>query len=313
MILWTIKLLSSVRKAIAGRRYPSQLAWGVAFGLLLGLIPHGNLLAIALVILVMTLRLNHAMAGLVAVCVTLVAPRMDDTFHQMGEWMFAQPNVSEKMASAWQLPLIPWTDLNNTVVMGSFMIGLLVLVPTFLLTYPVFRYWSLGVAIDEDLADEAPQQRSREEVRQREQRANAQSRSTEQANSTPEVAAIDAAHSSVPAPHSPRTSPTPVHRPASDSQHSDESRHVATTGRVYDVRRVDAPETNSKAPTQVRIVSSRPTEATQTKPATATAAPAPAASGPDMRQASADDQHKIDEALSYLLRQLRDSQEKDAA
>ena len=71
MIIWTIKLLSNLRRAIAGRRYPSQLAWAVAFGLLLGIVPHGNVLAVLLLVLVLTLKLNHAMAGLTAIAANI--------------------------------------------------------------------------------------------------------------------------------------------------------------------------------------------------------------------------------------------------
>ena len=49
MIFWMAKLLNSLRRAIEGRKHPHQLAWAVALGLLLGVVPHGNLLAFALV------------------------------------------------------------------------------------------------------------------------------------------------------------------------------------------------------------------------------------------------------------------------
>ena len=64
MILWTLKLISTARRAIAGRKYPHQLAWAVAFGLLLGVVPHGNLLAIGLLLLVLSLKINHAMLNI---------------------------------------------------------------------------------------------------------------------------------------------------------------------------------------------------------------------------------------------------------
>ena len=73
MILLIVKLINSARRAIAGRKYPHQLAWAVAFGLLLGVVPHGNLLAFGLVILVLSLKINHAMAGLTAVIATFLA------------------------------------------------------------------------------------------------------------------------------------------------------------------------------------------------------------------------------------------------
>ncbi len=86
MILWTIKLLNTVKKVIAGRKYPHQLAWATAFGLLLGIVPHGNLLAVALLVLVLSLRINHAMVALTAIATTfLVASRFDPVAHLIGD------------------------------------------------------------------------------------------------------------------------------------------------------------------------------------------------------------------------------------
>ena len=123
MIFWIVKLISSVRRAIAGRKYPHQLAWAVALGLLLGVVPHGNLLAFCLVILVLSLKINHAMAGLTAVCVTFLAVKLDPYSHEVGNFILTHPQLEQTAQLAWSLPLIPWTDLNNTIVMGSFLIG----------------------------------------------------------------------------------------------------------------------------------------------------------------------------------------------
>lgn len=158
MIIWSIKLLSNVRRAIAGRRYPSQLAWAVAFGLLLGIVPHGNLLAVALLIMVLSLRLNHAMAGLTAIAATFAASYIDPYSHQLGSALLASPDVRSVAETAWTLPLIPWTNLNNTIVLGSLGLGIVALVPVFLVSYPVFKLlaWLSPVADEEETPDPAP-------------------------------------------------------------------------------------------------------------------------------------------------------------
>ena len=95
MIFWIVKLVNSLRRAIEGRRYPHQLAWAVALGLLLGVVPHGNLLAFVLVILVLSLKINHAMAGLTAVCVTFLAVKLDPYSHEVGNFVLTIPNCSK--------------------------------------------------------------------------------------------------------------------------------------------------------------------------------------------------------------------------
>ena len=139
MVIFSLKLLNNLRKAIAGRRFPHQLAGGVALGVLLGVIPHGNLLALLVLLAVLSFRVNHAMMGLVAIAVSFGATRLDTYSHSVGEILLTHPAVNVFAQRAWTLPLMPWTDLNNTVVLGSFVIGVASVLPVFGLTLPIFR------------------------------------------------------------------------------------------------------------------------------------------------------------------------------
>ncbi len=186
MILWIIKLISTARRAIAGRKYPHQLAWAVAFGLLLGVVPHGNLLAVLLLLVVLSLKINHAMAGLTAIAATFVATKLDPYSHEVGDFVLTHPQLSDAAANAWQFPLVPWTDLNNTVVMGSFLIGVGALVPIFVITYPVFRFMAPSPESDaEGLNDQAA----------------TTSKSAISTPSTHQVILVDQGHATVNPPH----------------------------------------------------------------------------------------------------------------
>ena len=150
MLVFLLKQLASVSQAILGRNEPAQLAWGVACGILLGIVPHGNLLALGLLILLLGLRINHGIASIAAVAATLLATRLDPYSHRVGHYVLTHEDFSRHLASAWQLPLVPWTDINNTIVVGSLVIGLIALVPVFLLTYPIFHWFSpQGTPLDE--------------------------------------------------------------------------------------------------------------------------------------------------------------------
>ncbi len=139
MVLWLIKQFLNIKQVLAGRSHPHQMAWGLALGLLLGLIPHGNLLTVALVTLVLCLNVNHAMVTLVGIAATFMATRLDPYSHQVGQFVLLHPSLAEPLANAWQLPLAAWTDLNNTIVMGSFLIGVAALLPVYAFSYPLFR------------------------------------------------------------------------------------------------------------------------------------------------------------------------------
>ncbi|MCS7469052.1 TIGR03546 family protein [Stieleria sp. ICT_E10.1] len=139
MVIFSLKLFNNVRKAIAGRRFPHQLAGGVALGVLLGIIPHGNLMALIVLAALLCFKVNHALMGVVAIAVSFVATRLDPYSHQVGEYLLTHPSGSQWAAQAWSLPVVPWTDLNNTVVLGSFVIGSLSVLPLFAICLPLFR------------------------------------------------------------------------------------------------------------------------------------------------------------------------------
>lgn len=149
MLLFLTKPWAILRQAIVGRCEPAQLAWGAAFGVLLGIVPHGNLLAFALLILLLSLRVNHGIASLAAVAATFLATRLDPYSHRVGQYVLTHEDFSRHLANAWQLPLVPWTDINNTIVTGSLLIGLTALVPIFLIAYPIFHWFApQGAPVD---------------------------------------------------------------------------------------------------------------------------------------------------------------------
>ena len=181
MVLFTLKLLNNLRKAIAGRRYPHQLAGGVALGVLLGIIPLGNLLALFVLLVVLCFRVNHAIAAIVAVATCFGAVHLDPYSHAVGQYVLSNPTGNQIATRAWALPLIPWTDLNNTVVLGSFLIGLLAVPPIFAITLPIFRL--LAPAETEEESEGGRLQQAPSEAKQKatgisENKTNENARST---------------------------------------------------------------------------------------------------------------------------------------
>ncbi len=142
MILWTIKQLLSLRKAILGRANPSELAWGLAIGLAIGLVPKGNLISLLLIGTAVSLRINHGMVALSAVAFSFMAAQFDPITHQMGAGILQDPQVRMQLDRWWGAPLVPWTDLNNTVVMGSTVLAMIGMIPAFVVSLPVFRWLS---------------------------------------------------------------------------------------------------------------------------------------------------------------------------
>jgi uncharacterized protein (TIGR03546 family) len=124
-------------RIFSAERSPRQLAWGIAIGMMVGLVPKGNLLAVGLAMLLFGLRVNLGM-GLTAVfLVSLVGPMTDQLSHGIGMRVLRTPWIYRLLAAAYELPLVPWTSLNNTVVLGSVILGGVLCYPTFHVSHRV--------------------------------------------------------------------------------------------------------------------------------------------------------------------------------
>ena len=74
-------------KALTVDATPRQMAFGLALGVLVGLVPKGNLLAIGLMMLLCALRVNLGV-GMTAVFVTSwVGMLLDPITHRIGEFL----------------------------------------------------------------------------------------------------------------------------------------------------------------------------------------------------------------------------------
>ena len=125
---------------------PRQLAAGFALGMLIGLIPKGNLIAISLMALFCALRVNLA-AGTAAIALfAWVGMFLDPISHRVGHYLLTHQALEPYWESLSTVKFMPWTAFNNTVVLGSTIIGLALLVPAYALTRPVFARFAPGLA-----------------------------------------------------------------------------------------------------------------------------------------------------------------------
>lgn len=138
-------LLKPVRlglKALAGQSAPSQLSVGLALGILVGLVPKGNLLAIVLGMMLAASRVNLGIAAAAIVCCSLASPLLDPISHLIGIWLLEQPDLAGFWTWLYNQPVVPWTAFNNSVVLGSFVLGLLLLYPSHRFSQPLFEKYS---------------------------------------------------------------------------------------------------------------------------------------------------------------------------
>lgn len=117
---------------------PSQMSLGLACGVLLGLIPKGNLLAISLALLIAATRANLGVVAAAATICTYLAHWIDPLSDRVGRFVLTLPSLQGFWTDVYNTPGMPWTNFNDSVVMGGFLIGLLLIGPLYFLTQSVF-------------------------------------------------------------------------------------------------------------------------------------------------------------------------------
>jgi uncharacterized protein (TIGR03546 family) len=114
---------------------PAQIAGGVALGAIVGLIPKLNLLALAICVIILLVRVNISMAMLATVLFAIVGALTDPVVEKLGYYLLTDiPSLTGFYTSLYNISIIPWTNFNNSLVLGNFVVGVLAFVPIFIVT-----------------------------------------------------------------------------------------------------------------------------------------------------------------------------------
>jgi uncharacterized protein (TIGR03546 family) len=128
-------LLGPIRSliiALQGGDEPRHIAAGFALGAAWGLIPKGNLLGVLFLALFFLLRVDKGMAVLSMVVFTPVAYLLDGLAHGLGRSLLACGFLRPLWTALYDLPIVPLTRFNNTVVLGNLVLGALLYIPLYL-------------------------------------------------------------------------------------------------------------------------------------------------------------------------------------
>ncbi len=136
-----LKLVRGLAQALTSEGTPGQVAAGVALGAVFGLTPLVNLHNV--VLFGCALILNVSLPGVVLgwVVAVPVGFALDPVFNALGSWLLGATTLQPFWTALDNLPVVPFTNFNNTVVLGSFVIWLLSVLPVFLVArWLVVRY-----------------------------------------------------------------------------------------------------------------------------------------------------------------------------
>ena len=130
--MFFLKLLGKFIKVLNSAASPNQVAWGFALGTILGFTPLLSLHNLIVVILLIILNVNIASFMFSFMLFSFFAWLLDPLFHSLGFFMLVEvPFLKSFWTSLYNAPIAPFTRFNNTIVMGSLLFSLVLLLPNY--------------------------------------------------------------------------------------------------------------------------------------------------------------------------------------
>jgi len=136
-----VKLIQSLIGALHSEGTPGQLALGIALGSIMGLTPLMNIHNAIVLAALMLLNVSFAGGLLGWALFVPVGFLLDPLFDWIGHSLLLAPALRGLWTSLYNIPIVPLTNFNNTIVLGSLVFALVLLVPLFFATrWAVARY-----------------------------------------------------------------------------------------------------------------------------------------------------------------------------
>ncbi|MCB0342150.1 MAG: TIGR03546 family protein [Pseudobdellovibrionaceae bacterium] len=132
-----LKQIFAFLKLLNSETGTHQIAWGIALGFVLGMTPALSLQTLLVFLLIFIFRVQAGAAFLSAFFFKFAAYLLDPLFHIVGEKVLQTPSLQDVFTTLYNMPIIPLTRFNNTIVMGSGVVSLL-LVPVIYVLAKIF-------------------------------------------------------------------------------------------------------------------------------------------------------------------------------
>ncbi|MCR9204128.1 MAG: TIGR03546 family protein [Halobacteriovoraceae bacterium] len=134
-----LKLLNSDTGTIS-------ISSGIALGFVLGMSPFLSLQGLLILMICLFFRVQLGAVFVSAFFFSFIAYLLDPMFHSMGENLLTSPGLVGLWTTLFNMPLIPLTRFNNSIVMGAGALGFALTPIVFLLSnFLIKKYRTLVV------------------------------------------------------------------------------------------------------------------------------------------------------------------------
>jgi uncharacterized protein (TIGR03546 family) len=126
-----INFLAQILNILRSAATPSQIAAGFVIGMVAGLTP--SLFVLIIVILLFVILNVNISSGLLAIAIFgFIGYLIDPLSNALGYAVLVQVGFLKPVWTAfYDMPFIPLTGFNNTVVMGNFILAIILIIPIY--------------------------------------------------------------------------------------------------------------------------------------------------------------------------------------
>jgi uncharacterized protein (TIGR03546 family) len=114
-----LKQLFGLIKLLNSETGQNQIAAGIACGFILGMTPAFSLQTLLVFLCLFVFRVQVGMAFLACFFFKFVAWALDPLFHAVGSAALEAPSLQGLWTHLYNMPIVPLTRFNNSIVMGS--------------------------------------------------------------------------------------------------------------------------------------------------------------------------------------------------
>ena len=138
--MFFLKIIKKIVLMLQTDISPNQSAWGFALGAILGLVPN-MFVKIILFVAIMLFRVNITAALISCSLYAILSFALDPLFDVIGYFILNLGFLTPFYTWLYNLPVVPFTHFNNTIVMGSVIVGLLLFIPNGILAKKGLVYY----------------------------------------------------------------------------------------------------------------------------------------------------------------------------
>ena len=129
-----LKWIFDLFRVLNSNKNEGEIAAGFSFGIMLAIVPGGNLLWIGLFIIGFFTRLNLLTAFVTMGLGKLLTVFIDPLLDSAGFYILNIKALKGFFTMLYNLPLVPYTAFNNSIVMGGLVVSVILAVPLWIVS-----------------------------------------------------------------------------------------------------------------------------------------------------------------------------------